>query len=108
MNPGLIIFLVVGASVLLPLGARIAGNHHLARRLDLLPRFSFGVICLALALHPDSTFSYTDEIGNVMGPAAQSTSRIIFGALGLYLLGGAIRIIAKRDYDRPNADDGFM
>lgn len=105
MNPGLIIFLVVGVSVLLPLGARFAGNRRLANRLDLLPRFSFGAICLALALHPDSTFSYTDEIGNVMGPAAQSTSRVIFGILGVYLFASAIRIIVKRDYDRPDADD---
>lgn len=105
MDPGLILYSAVGISVLLPLGARVAGNHRLARRLDLLPRFSFGTVCLMLALLPDSTFSYTDEIGYVMGPAAQSTSRVIFGCLGVYLLGSAIRIIAKRDYDRPDADD---
>lgn len=105
MDQGLVIFAVVGVSVLLPLGARFAGNHRLASRLDLLPRFSFGIVCLALALLPHSTFSYTDDLDRVMGPAAQSTSRILFGALGIYLLAGAVRIIAKRDYDRPDADD---
>ncbi|HEY2038674.1 MAG TPA: hypothetical protein VGG95_03360 [Edaphobacter sp.] len=105
MDPGLIVFSVVGVSVLLPLGARFAGNRRLANRLDLLPRFCFGMVCLALALLPDSTFSYADDLGREMGPAAQSSSRILFGALGIYLLAGAVRIIAKRDYDSPDTDD---
>jgi hypothetical protein len=107
MDPGLILYSAVGVSVLLPLGARLAGNRRLASRLDLLPRFSFGAVCLLMALLPGSNFSYTDDLGHILGPAAQSTSRILFGGLGIYLFASAIRIIAKRDYDRPDTDDNW-
>ncbi len=105
LDAGDILYFAAGLSVLLPLGARFAGNHHLARRLDLIPRFFFGTVSLMLALLPGVTFFNTDALHRRLGEADPVSSRILFGALGLFLFATGIRIIAKRDFDRPDSDE---
>jgi hypothetical protein len=94
----------VGVSVLLPLGARIAGNPRLARRLDPVPRFVFGGICFLLAFSRESSFFYADAMHRITGPADEPSSRFIFGALGLFLFATGIRTIVKGDYDRSDPE----
>jgi hypothetical protein len=105
VDTGAILFFAVGITVLLPLGARIAGNQYLARRLDLLPRFSFGTVCLAIALQRDARFFWTDQMHRIVGPAPEASGRVFFGAIGLFLFVTGVRILIKKDFDRPNADE---
>lgn len=104
-----LLFLALGGTVLLPLGARLAGNKRLAKRLDLLPRFSFGLLCAAMAVLPGVTFFIGDPTTDQpVAPASELGGRIVSGLFALWLIGGGLRILIKRDFDRPDSDDDYI
>lgn len=106
MDSGAIVYWIIGLTVLLPLGARIAGNDRLARRLDLLPRFVFGLALLVIAFRPASTFRIGSHYApESFEPLSGKAGRTFFALFGLVLVGGGIRILIRKDYDRPGQDD---
>ncbi len=105
MDLGDVAYMLVGASVLLPLGARIGGNGQLAKRLDILPRISFGLVSLIFSLLPDSTFQQGfHRVSGSMKPLSGYIARPIFIVVGLFLIGTAIRAIMTKNYDLPDQD----
>ncbi len=90
------IFFATGVSIVLPLGARLAGNAALARRLDLLPRFTFGVVCVVMAFLPQLIFRYAK--GPVEGPGAGPVflARVLFSGMGSFLLARGILELRRR------------
>ncbi len=105
MHLAALIFLAAGISVVLPLGARIAGNLPLARRLDLVPLFTFAAISLAFALAPDVQFSNLDLLDRETGPASPLVGRIVAAVFGLLLIAVGISRIRRNDFHRPDDDE---
>ncbi|WP_260703008.1 hypothetical protein [Edaphobacter flagellatus] len=90
------ILFLAGLSLALPHIAQASGHAKLASRLEAAPRLFFGAIALALACTPHPFFRFTDDVGNDGGAAPLWLGRIVFGALGLYLLITAIRRAARQ------------
>jgi hypothetical protein len=103
MDRGELLFLSICITVLLPAGARIAGNVSFARKLGVLPLFSFGLLSLLIAFNPASTFMSGDEWHlETMTPLSASVGRPVFFLSGLFLIGLGIWQIVHRAWNRPD------
>lgn len=96
-------FLLVGVSIVLPLGARLAGDAPLAERLDAVPRLTFGAVCLAVAFLPEQIFGRGWDRS---GTASVLAVRVVFSAMGSYLLAAALLRWRRARQDKGAAGSG--
>lgn len=103
MDRGELLFLFIGVTALLPAGASIAGNVSLARKLGVLPLFSFGLLSLLIAFNPASTFLSGDEwYPETITPLSTSVGRPVFALSGAFLIGLGIWQVVHRAWNRPD------
>ena len=101
MDRGELLFFFICITALLPAGASIAGNVSLARKLGVLPLFSFGLLSLLIAFNPTSTFSSGDEwYPETMTAISASVGRPVFTLSGALLIGLGIWQIVHRAWNR--------